>query len=140
MSGRFFLDTNIFVYTFDRDAPAKANAALELVREGISTRKGMVSYQVVQQFFSVALGRFASPLSLPEAEHYFATTFRPLLAVNSSPVLFLNALRVKDTYRFSWYDSLIVSAALQGECELLYSEDLQSEQKVQNLRIQNPFR
>src|SRR5213078_4170907 len=85
MSGRFFLDTNIFVYSFDASAPKKAAQATKLIRRGINTRGGIVSYQVVQEFFNVALRRFAKPMSSPDAEQYLSTTFRPLLAVHSSP-------------------------------------------------------
>jgi predicted nucleic acid-binding protein len=59
MSGRFFLDTNIFVYSFDTSSPRKAAQAKKLIRGAIETRGGIVSYQVVQQFFNVALRRFS---------------------------------------------------------------------------------
>jgi len=70
MSGKFFLDTNIFVYAFDVAAPAKARKATRLVRDAVDTGKGIVSYQVVQEFFNVALRRFAQPMSVAEAEQY----------------------------------------------------------------------
>jgi len=59
MSGKFFLDTNIFVYSFDANLPKKAAQATKLIRKGIETRGGIVSYQVVQEFLNVALRRFA---------------------------------------------------------------------------------
>ena len=52
MNARFFLDTNIFVYSFDRTAAAKNRRAAQLIREAVSTRKCIVSYQVVQEFFN----------------------------------------------------------------------------------------
>jgi predicted nucleic acid-binding protein len=76
MKDRFFLDTNIFVYSFDRNAPTKAVRAAKLIRRAIETRQGIVSYQVVQEFFNVALRRFAEPVSGAEAEQYLSTTFR----------------------------------------------------------------
>ena len=63
MSGRFFLDTNLFVYTFDAKAPAKAKTAAHLIRRAADTGEGIISYQVVQEFFNVALRRFAQPMS-----------------------------------------------------------------------------
>src|SRR5580658_5371939 len=123
MSGKFFLDTNIFVYSLDMAAPAKAARAAKLIRDGIETRKGIVSYQVVQEFFSVAFRKFAHPMSPFAAEEFLATAFRPLLAVHSSPGLFVSALQVHQQRRLSWYDSLIVAAAQEAGCELLYSED-----------------
>src|ERR1700676_3817383 len=58
MSGRFFLDTNIFVYSFAASSPKKAAQARKLIRSAIQTRGGIVSYQVVQEFFNIELRRF----------------------------------------------------------------------------------
>lgn len=140
MSGRFFLDTNIFVYAFDVNAPAKAKKAVYLVRRAADTGEGIVSYQVVQEFFNVAFRRFAQPMSVAEAEQYLITVFRPLLAVHSSPSLYVEALRITGKHKLSWYDSLIVAAALEGQCETLYSEDLQHGREIEGLRIEDPFR
>jgi predicted nucleic acid-binding protein len=139
MNGRYFLDTNVFVYSFDPSAPAKARRAWELVRGAVETRKGIISYQVVQEFFNVALRRFAKPMPIADAEQYLLTVFRPLLAIHSSQALFAEALRVSERFRLSWYDSLIVAAAIEGQCGVLYSEDLQSGQRFGNLQIINPF-
>ena len=78
-------------------------------------------------------------MSVAEAEQYLITVLRPLLAVQSSPALYLQALRIAEKHRMPWYDSLIVAAALDGQCERLYSEDLQHGQKIESLRIENPF-
>ncbi|MGC2230510.1 MAG: PIN domain-containing protein, partial [Candidatus Acidiferrum sp.] len=121
MSRRFLLDTNIFVYSLDRTAAAKSLHARELIREAIEKHQGIVSYQVVQEFFNVAFHRFAKPMSLADAEQYLATTFRPLLAVHSSQALLAEAMRLKDRFQLPWYDALIVVSALEGECATLFS-------------------
>ena len=139
MSDRFFLDTNIFVYSFHRGAAAKSRRATQLIRTALKTQKGITSYQVVQEFFNVALQRFAQPMKADEAEQYFSTIFRPLLGIHSSQALYLDALHLQSRYRLSWYDSLIVAAALQAQCELLVTEDLQHGQQFGDLRIANPF-
>ena len=139
MSARFFLDTNIFVYSFDPAAPAKAKRATELIRQAIATRKGVVSYQVVQEFFNVALRRFIPAMTTTEAEQYLSTAFRPLLAVHSSQALYGEALRLQWKHKLSWYDSLIVSSAVEAECGILYSEDLQAGQRFGELLVKNPF-
>jgi predicted nucleic acid-binding protein len=139
MNGRFFLDTNIFVYTFDASAPANAAKATALVRDAIKTRTGVISYQVVQEFFNVAMRRFETPMSAAEADQYLAATFRPLLAVHSSPALFSEAIRLGSKFQLSWYDSLIVAAAIEAQCEVLYSEDLQHGQRLESVTIANPF-
>jgi predicted nucleic acid-binding protein len=139
MNDRVFLDTNIFVYSFDRGSPAKAKRAATLIKEAVTSRKGMVSYQVVQEFLNVALKRFEKPLTTAEAEQYLATVFRPLLTIYASQSLFLEALRLCGRYRLGWYDSLIVAAAIEGQCAALYSEDLQHGQRIGQIQIQNPF-
>lgn len=139
MRDRFFLDTNIFVYSFDRDATSKSERATQLIRQALATRKGIVSYQVVQEFFNVALRRFAQPMGILEAEQYLRTVFLPLCSVHSSQALYLEALHLQQERHLSWYDSLIVASAIQAECDLLLSEDLQDGRRFGDLRIKNPF-
>ena len=74
-----------------------------------------------------------------EAEQYLTTVFRPPLSVYPSQGLFLEALRLWGRYSFGWYDSLIVAAALDGECWVLYSEDLQHAMCIGELVVKNPF-
>ena len=140
MSARYFLDTNIFVYSLDLTVPAKSRRATKLIRDALDTGNGIVSYQVVQEFFSVAFRRFAKPMSAFAAEEYLNTAFRPLLAVHSSPALFVSALQIYAQHRLSWLDSLIVAAAQEAACSILYTEDMQHGQRVDDLRIENPFR
>ncbi len=139
MSDRFFLDTNIFVYSFDQSAPAKARRAAQLIREALTTQKGVISYQVVQEFFNVALKRFSQPMQAADAGQYLIAVFRPLLAVHSSQALYAEALFLHAQSGLSWYDSLIVSAAIQARCEILFSEDLQHGQRFGGLQVRNPF-
>jgi len=140
MSGRSFLDTNIFVYSFDPGAPAKSARASELIREGLRTHNGIVSYQIVQEFFNVAFRRFANPMTLADAEQYLTTTFRPLMTVTSSAALYVKAFRLSSAYSLSWYDSLVVAAAIEGGAERLYSEDFQHGQQFERVRVENPIR
>ena len=139
MSGKYFLDTNIFVYSFDADAPAKAERATELITDAVTTRKGMVSYQVVQEFFNVALRRFRNPLNADEAQQYLSAVLRPLLVVHSSEALVREALQISARYQIPWYDALIIGGAIQAQCEILYSEDFQHGQRFDTVKIQNPF-
>ena len=139
MSDRFFLDTNIFVYSFDRGAAVKARKATQLIRKALTTQKGIISYQVVQEFFNVALRKFTQPMKTADAEQYLGAVFRPLLGVNSSQALYAEALRLQAKNSLSWYDSLIVSAAIQAQCDFLYTEDLQHGRRFGSLQIANPF-
>jgi predicted nucleic acid-binding protein len=139
LSGRLFFDTNLFVYSVTEDDPEKARIATGLIRRALATQKGAVSHQVVQEFFNLAVRRFARPMSLADCNDYLNTVFRPMLRVHSSIALYTEALALQSRYRLSWYDSLIVCASIEAECELLYSEDMQHGQRFGALRIQNPF-
>lgn len=139
MSDRAFLDTNIFVYSFDGSAPQKAKVAKRLIAEALQRGSGLISYQVVQEFLNVAMKRFTPVFSADDGERYFLTVFRPLLAVHSSPVLYQQALRFKERYRLAWYDSLIVAGAVESGCQTLFTEDLQHGMKVEGLEVKNPF-
>jgi predicted nucleic acid-binding protein len=139
MNARFFLDTNLFVYSLSHSAATKSRRSAQLIRQAIATRNGIVSYQVVQEFFHVAFRRFTPPMSLAEAEQYLATVFRPLWAIHSSHALCAEALHLRNRYRLSWYDSLIVAGAIEAGCSVLYSEDMQHGQEFGNMRIENPF-
>ena len=139
MNDRFFLDTNIFVYEASGSVPSKQAVATRLVHSALESGKGVISFQVVQEFFSLAFRRFVPPMLASEAEQVLAMTFRPLLAVHSSYSLYGRALALTRRYSVSWYDSLIVAAAIESGCGILYSEDFQHGQKFGELLVRNPF-
>jgi predicted nucleic acid-binding protein len=139
MSDRFFLDTNIIAYSFDQSSARKAEVADRLVRQGLLTRKGAISYQVVQEFFNVAHRRSPGPMRLEEAQQFLSTVLGPLCIIHSSPALFHKALQLIDRFRLQWYDALIVAGALEAKCGILYSEDFQNGQKFDDLEVRNPF-
>jgi predicted nucleic acid-binding protein len=139
-AARHFLDTNIFVYTFDLQAPKKAERAENLIADALATGAGMISYQVAQEFVAAARKPFRTPMSFEQIERYWHTTLRPLLLVHSSPGLFIRGLDLARRDQLSWYDSLIVAAAIQGGCEVLYSEDLQHGRRFGDLVVEDPFR
>lgn len=139
MSGKFFLDTNIIVYTFDEKSSEKRDRARSLVAEALVESHGVVSYQVVQEFLNAALRKFSKPLTSADAERYLTVVLEPLCSVFASVDLFHQALDIAGRWRYPFYDSLVIAAAIQAGCSVLYSEDLQHGQKIGNLRIINPF-
>lgn len=139
MNARYFLDTNIFVYVFTDAAAEKARRARELIRDALSSGRGVISYQVAQEFINVSLRGFAKPFSPGDVEQYLTGVLRPLMAVQSSPGLFLEALYLRNRHQLAWYDSLIVAAAVQAQCQILYTEDLQTGRRFGNVRVENPF-
>ena len=139
MSAKWFLDTNIFVYSFDHSSPKKRTRAQSLIDESVRSGNGVISYQVIQEFLNVSAMKFAVPLQVNEAQVYLSMVLRPLCAVASSMALFDSALLLKERFKFAFYDALIIAAALQSDCRRLYSEDFQHGQIISNLTIENPF-
>jgi predicted nucleic acid-binding protein len=140
MPAEFFLDTNVFVYTFDASAPAKRSRARELVRRAVEMGDGVISWQVAQEFLNVALHRFERPLTPREAAEYVDEVLAPLCRVFPSPDLLRDALAIHTEAGYRFYDSLIVAGALASGARTLYTEDLQSGRELRGLRIEDPFR
>lgn len=139
MKDRYFLDTNIFVYTFDNTAIKKQKKAQELVKQALSKKMGIISFQVVQEFLNVATRKFASPLTTEEAKSYLEIVLKPLCEVYADLEIYQFALDIKKITHFSFYDALIIAAALKSDCKILYSEDLHDGQLISGLEIKNPF-
>ena len=139
MSARFFLDTNVLVYTFDDRESDKKARALELVTEALTSRCGVISFQVVQEFLNVATRKFANPLKESDALVYIDQVLGPLCEVLPTLDLYRATIGLAGRWQYSFYDSLILAAAIQSGCSLLYSEDLQHGQVVEGTRLVNPF-
>jgi len=139
MSGRVFLDTNLFVYAYDRRDAIKQSIALNLIRDLTESDEGVISYQVAQEFFNVALKQSKIAMPIADAQILLQDVFRPLLKVPSTVTLVSKALEIEGRYLLNWYDSLIVAAAQQAGCGVLYSEDLQHGQRFGDLTVRNPF-
>jgi len=137
MRAEAFLDTNILVYAFDQTAPTKRDRARELIRGQLDW---VISWQVVQEFCSVALHRFATPLTLDELRDYLDVVLLPRCRIMPTPDLYRQALAVQTATGYRFYDSLVVTTALASGARRLYSEDLQDGRKIGDLLIENPFK
>jgi predicted nucleic acid-binding protein len=138
--GTVFLDTNIFVYAFLASEPRKRAKAVELIEACLGSGQGCISYQVVQEFANVARKKFASTLSGSDCKAFIDAAMQPMNRVASSTALIHTALDLQDELRYSFYDCLMLAAALQSGADTLYTEDLQHWQLVRGtLRIVNPF-
>ena len=139
MSAKYFLDTNIIVYSFDASQPDKQSRAQELIGAGLQSGEGVISTQVVQEFLNVATRKFASPLKIEDCKAYLKMVLGPLCHVYPDQALYETSLDIQQETGYSFYDAIIVAGALRGGCEILYSEDLKSGQQVRGLKIVNPF-
>ena len=135
----FFLDTNIFVYSFDSRAPAKKRIALALIRNSLESQRGIISTQVVQEFLNVATGKLEISFQPRDAKDYLAQVLAPLCQVFPTFELYDRAITIRELYGLSFYDSLIVCGALQAGCKTLVSEDLQAGQRFESVTVLNPF-
>jgi predicted nucleic acid-binding protein len=128
----FFFDTNILLYLLSGDNEKTASV------EAIVSKGGIISVQVLNEFASVASRKLG--MTYAEIREYLVTihaicNVRPL-TVETHQL----GLDIAERYNFSFYDSLIVGAALLADCTTLYSEDMQHGQKIENrMVIANPF-
>ena len=137
MSVDSFIDTNVFIYLFDETSVEKSRIAEELIQQALENGSGCISYQVVQETLNIVTRKLkASP---EEARRLLDNVLEPLWRVNPSRVLFRRGLELQSRYKFGFYDSLIIAAALDAGCRTLYTEDLQHGQQVEGVTIINPF-
>lgn len=133
-----FVDTNILVYAEDRDAGRKHAAALELVRGRWDDRQGVVSIQVLQEFYVTVTRKLRKPMAAAKALEAVREYLTWTVIDNTGPLL-IAALGVHQKEKLSFWDALIVQAALDAGCERLYSEDLQPGRRYGDLIVINPF-
>ena len=87
----------------------------------------------------MATRKFEIPLRFADCEKYLQKILSPLCQVFSNIDLYESALEIMERWQYGFYDSLIIAAAIQAHCQILYSEDLHHQQKIQSLTIVNPF-
>src|SRR5665811_682131 len=117
---RAFLDTNILVYVFDRDEPAKQARATHLFQALAEQGTALLSTQVLQEFYVVATGRLRSPLTRAEAATALEA-FAHLPVVTITPDIVLDAARLHRSASVSFWDTLIIQAALSGAVSYTHS-------------------
>jgi predicted nucleic acid-binding protein len=138
MSGDF-IDSNVFVYLFDETDERKRRRAGQILESALQTNSAIISFQVVQETLNVVTRKLATPMTAGDAKRFMENVLAPLFRVPASISLYSRALDVQARYHYGFYDSLIVAAALDAGCDQLYSEDLQSGQRIEGLEIRNPF-
>lgn len=141
MSAETFLDSNIFVYLVDETDRRKSAVAEATVLGATYTEGGsaVVSFQVVQEVLNVVTRKLATPMTVADAQRFVDYYLYPLWTVMPSMALYRQALELQDRYRYSFYDSLIIAAALEAGCSRILSEDLHDGQEIGGVRIVNPF-
>jgi predicted nucleic acid-binding protein len=137
MTARSFVDTNVLIYADDRSAGAKREQARELIRKIMKARTGVLSLQVLQEYFSVSTRKLG--LSATAARRRIELLQSLDVVLLGAPDL-LAAIDLHRLHGFAIWDALIVRAALNAGCRILYSEDLQHGRRIEGLEVVNPFK
>ena len=135
-----FLDSNVFVYLFDEAEPRKTQIAKKLLHGALKDKTTHISFQVVQETLNVITRKLAKPVKLEDAQAFLAQVLMPLCSVLPSQRLYRVALELPTRFSLSFYDALIVAAALEAGCTRLLTEDMQHGLRIETLRIENPFK
>ncbi len=140
MKDKCFLDTNVFIYAIDTspDLKEKREVARHLIKEHIEKETGVISIQVLREFYQISTHKIQVPISSEEALeylHYMAV----LDTVHPELEMIVSGIRLHEKHRISFWDALIIQAAPTAGCSLLLSEDLQHGFEIDHLTVENPF-
>ena len=133
---RSFFDTNVLIYADDKAAVAKQRQALELLAEHRRARTGVVSMQVLQEYFVTVTRKLRVEPAIARRKVELLAEF-DVAAPEVSDIL--AAIDLHRLHGFSFWDALVVRAAKQAGCGVLYSEDMQGAREIEGVRIVNPF-
>lgn len=134
---KVFFDSNILVYFADGADPQKQQIAENLIKKAVINDNGVISTQSLQEFFAATTRKL---LCTKEKAKEYVENFSDSFTVEQVSVpLILKAINISIKNQFSFWDSLILSAAIQSGCIICYSEDLTNGQIVEGVKIVNPF-
>jgi predicted nucleic acid-binding protein len=136
MSARSFFDTNVLVYADDKAAPAKQRRALELVAEHRRAGTGVVSLQVLQEYFVTVTRKLGVDAQVARRKIELLAEF-DVAAPDVGDIL--GAIDLHRLHGFSFWDALVFRAAKQAGCSVLLSEDFQESREIDGVRVVNPF-
>ena len=137
MSVRSFFDTNVLVYADDKSAPAKQQRAVNLVAEHRRAGTGVVSLQVLQEYFVTVTRKLQVEARVARRKVELLAEFD--VATNGLADI-LAAIDLHRLHSFSFWDALILRAAGQAGCRVLLSEEMQEGQEIDGVRVVNPYR
>ena len=139
MHGRLFVDTNVLVYAYDRSEPRKQVRALDVLDRLAMTATGVISSQVLSEFFVAVTRKIAAPLSVDEAYDSLANHLRSWRVLDLTGMILLEAARGVRDHRFSLWDAQIWAAARLSQTPVVLSEDFEAGSVVEGVRFVNPF-
>lgn len=137
MNAKIFVDTNILLYAHDLDAGHKRQIAADLLRSLAATRSGVLSMQVLQEFYTTATRKLAAKLPRKEARGVVENFAH--WCVETTPAEIREAFRIEDEAKIGFWDAMIVAAARRSGAVQILSEDLNPGQRIAGIEIKNPF-
>ncbi len=137
MSNKTFIDTNVLIYAHDIDANAKHKIAKEVLQELWSERTGVLSTQVLQEFYVNVTRMIPSPLSKDLAR--LVVSSYAIWCLETTPTEILATFRIEDESRIGFWDALIISSAAKLGATRILSEDLNAGQRIAGILVVNPF-
>lgn len=138
MKDRIFFDTNVILYAYSKLKNSKKEIANSKIFSHENNNSIFISNQVVNEFINIAYKKFE--LDSKQIESAILELDNCFNIVNFSTITQIKAVSIKEKYKFQYYDSLIIATALENSCTILYSEDMQHDQIIENqLKIINPF-
>ena len=137
MSGKTFIDTNVLIYAHDIDAHAKNDIAKAVLRELWSERTGVLSMQVLQEFYVNVTKKIASPLPKDSARSVVSSY--TIWCMETTPAEISAAFRIEDELKIGFWDALIVSSAVRSGATRILSEDLNAGHQIAGILVDNPF-
>ena len=138
MTDKVFVDTNILVYAHDLDAGNKHDQAAEIVSQVWESRNGVLSTQVLQEFYVTLTRKVSSTLSKLEARK-LVQKYSHWHVVLTDPSIIIQASEIEESNNISFWDALIVSAAYSQNVPTILTEDLNHGQIIEGIFIENPF-
>lgn len=137
MNDNCFFDTNILVYMQDISNKPKQHKARDLFYDCVNNNKAFISTQVLQEFYNITVNKLKQhKTEIKKIIHVLSETL-PTIQVTTQ--IIEKAIDINIRYQFSFWDSLIIASAIHAQCTVLYSEDLNSGQTVEGVKIINPF-
>lgn len=135
---KVFLDTNILVYAYSTTPEEKHRRAVEILRELWRLENGVLSTQVLQEFFVVVTRKIPKPLDAGTAREIISDLSKWKVVANDSDSI-LEAIDIHQRHQLSFWDSMIIEAARRGGAKTLLTEDLSNGAVVEGVEIRNPF-
>lgn len=138
MNGRQFVDTNILVYAHDLDAGHKYERAAGIVKSLWEQGTGVISVQVLQEFYVNVTRKIPEPLPLTHARGLIGAYSAWQVEVPAAETVIM-ASEIQQRNQLSFWDAMILATAMTGGVESLLTEDLNHGQILEGVRIENPF-